>query len=68
MEIYITLCDSAGGGKSGVIGAFTTEEKARTAAQEDNESELHWHEGNTAAEAEDGDVYDIVLVELDVAT
>jgi len=70
MNVYITVCDPAGRGISQVIGAFSTKEKARAAAQEiEDEDEgggtqLSWKD--TSAQADDGDTYDVVLAELDV--
>jgi hypothetical protein len=68
MDIYIALHDYPDGHKSGVIGGFSDEEKARTACQEHENgvNPLTWKD--TSAEAPDGCSYDIVLVTLDVAT
>jgi hypothetical protein len=67
MNIYVAVRDPAEGSVSQVIGSFSTEEKARAAAQDiedaDNGHQLDWR--NTSAIANDGDTYDVILTELD---
>lgn len=72
MEIYVALMDSPGR-KSFVVGAFSSEEKARAACQEnydeDNETSgmpekpLEWKDDT--AKLDDGDSYVVVLADLD---
>ena len=71
-DIYVLTWTTAEG-NTGIAGAFSTEEKARTAAQErededarvtgDPRAPLTWK--GTSAEASDDEVYDIVATVLD---
>jgi hypothetical protein len=75
MDVYTALLDIPGQ-KSGHIGVFSTEGKARAACQEhkdeDDEvtgapkSALTWKDDS--AEAPDGDSYVVILSTLDVPT
>jgi hypothetical protein len=65
MNIYVALNDQpAPGGKSSVVGAFSTEDGARAACTESAGRSLAWKD----AEADGGDrsSYAVVLVDLDV--
>jgi hypothetical protein len=65
-DVYVALRDTAGE-TSQLVGAFSTEEKARAACQEDRDENgepgpLAWN--STTACGNDGDLYDVVLTEL----
>jgi hypothetical protein len=78
MDIFVTLRDPAevSTSRSSVIGAFSTEELARAACQdEENDNaeisgkpavQLAWKD--TSAQAPDGGTYDVILVDLDSRT
>lgn len=71
MDVYIALQDAPDGAKTRIIGAFSTEEKARAAAQEtendENITPLPWKDGETTAVGVTGNEYDVVLMEMDVS-
>jgi hypothetical protein len=63
MDIYVALNDQpAPGGKSSVVGAFITKDKARAACEEVNEAPLTWENGEAAGNVGS---YCVVLVDLD---
>ena len=65
MDIYIAVNDIPGQA-SWIGGAFSTEEKARAACEEDNEAPLAWTD-DTAKSAEGDSTYTIVMCDLDTA-
>jgi hypothetical protein len=75
VNIYIAVCDQPRSAST-VIGAFSTEEKARAAGQEEEDEDaavsgaptapLPWRQGMTqAGPLADGTIYDIILTDLD---
>jgi hypothetical protein len=70
MNIYIAVSDPADSlvGKSWIVGAFSSEERAQAACQEDASIPslpLEWKDA--AAADTDGTSYVVILAELDVA-
>jgi hypothetical protein len=65
LEIYVALNDQpeGGSGRSFVVGAFSTDQKARDACQADASVPLVW--ADAEAPHTDGSSYAVVLVDLD---